>query len=173
MGRVLSIPIIFFSDGFGFLTRPSIRGSAMAAFIRVADLLVLRFKLSKTPIVNEVVYLRLFGNFQAADSFRRQAISHPSDTISKIVGLITGAITRKHISHDSIERLIGALNFSTTATYNRSERATLNPLYRKLFAYPYYTNLKEGTIRALTRRPTTIQAISTGWLSIALHISTI
>ena len=157
--RILGIPTLSFVDDFGAPTRASIIEEAAFSFKIAADSIAMLHKDTETDVGNKIIYSGMAGHFPGPDAGRCLIIPLSSGWAQLIVFTLSVPIRIRSIAHNSTVRLIGKLGFASTSLYNRFPRATIHPLYRKLYSDPYFPSFQGKTSRARTWLWIALQAI--------------
>ena len=77
------------------------------------------------------------------------ALALPSEKATKWCKILDTDIAAKAINHATLESLVGKLGFAQNAIYNRFARTQIQPLYAKLYSYPYYDRVHGLALRTL------------------------
>ena len=172
--RILAIPTVGYFDDFGFFTRTANENETMAFLLEFLSLLGVELKTEKSAIGNSNVFLGLTAFFPRPSNGMSLVISLPREKAHHWAKIILEIIATAHLSHATLESLIGRLSFAQTSVFGRFARAMLKPLYAKLFSPRYHPQLSLPLLRnlqwwassllTLTPRVATLNRSSPDWV---------
>ena len=152
--RIICIPTIAYFGDFGFQAKSILGNPPNRAVNSATRGYGLYYRIERLRSITQSFIWRYWGDIPHIGMWGKLAIPHSPDRISKIAGIPTDAIVYRSMSHASLERLIGKLNFASTALCSRFSRAMTHPIYRKL-APPRTPSLRPVTLRNLAWRSIT------------------
>ena len=172
--RILAIPMVGYFDDFGFFTRSADEDETMSLVNEFLSLLGVELKVAKSVIGNSNVFLGLSAFFPRPSNGMSLVISLPREKARRWARMIREIIATAHISHATLESLIGRLSFAQTSVFGRFARAMLKPLYAKLFSPRFFPQLSlpllrnlqwwAATLLAMTPRVATLNRASPDWV---------
>ena len=146
INRVFGIPTIGYYDDFGFLVPNEIGDEALTLIKTLCSLLGVKLKDNKCSVANPNDFLGLRGLFPNRKNGYALTISLSPEKSFKWKAFLDDIVLKRGISHAALEALIGRLGFAQNAVFSRFARCMLQPLYAKLYSYPYYENLHGRTL---------------------------
>ena len=139
--RLLGIPLICFFDDFAALVPRLLSNKALAVFSRFCEIMGITLKPGKSEVGPKITFLGLLGWFPTAENNYTLHISLPEEKRQAWSALLADFISKRSLSHQELEKLIGRLSFSQTLLFGKFARTQLRPLYQKLHRRVYNARL--------------------------------